>query len=68
MTTYEWELDWTFDIGYGDDGIMVDASVMSTIPNKRFAGLTREEMVTLRNAINDALMKRYPKGSRQEAA
>jgi hypothetical protein len=67
MSIYEWRLDWRFDIDYGDDGIMVDASVMSTIPNKRFAGLTRTELLALRKAISDAL-KRYPKGSREAAA
>ncbi len=66
MTTYEWQRDWTFDIGYGDDGIMVDASV-STIPNKRFSCLTRDEMIALRKAIGDTL-KRYPKGTREATA
>ncbi len=58
------ERDWTFDVGYSTDGKVVVEANASTIPDKRMR-LTRSQLLTLRDEINQAL-RNYPAPARDE--
>jgi hypothetical protein len=60
--------DWTFDLGTDDKGFFTVEAWASTIPNRTYSRLTREQLLQLRREINSAL-RRYPKpeaGARKE--
>ena len=59
-------IDWRFDVGLRDNKFEVDAWC-SSIPDKRFEKLTREDLKALRREINQAL-RNYPQPSNKEAA
>lgn len=51
--------DWTFDLGTDQRGFFMVEAWASTIPNRTYSRLRREQLLQLRRAINDAL-QRYP--------
>jgi len=56
--------DWLFDLGTDNRGFFEVEAWASTIPNRIFSRLSREKLLQLRDAINDAL-RRYPLPKRQ---
>ena len=51
--------DWLFDLGQDTRGFFAVEAWASTIPCRTFSRLRREQLIQLRDAINDAL-QRYP--------
>ena len=51
--------DWTFDLGTDEKGFFQVEAWASTIPNRIFSRLTREQLLQLRREINSAL-QHYP--------
>lgn len=51
--------DWLFDLGQDEKGFFMVEAWASTIPNRLFSRLRREQLIQLRNEINAALRK-YP--------
>ena len=47
--------DWRFDVGRNERGYMTVAPWVSTLPDRRFLGLTRQELLELKAAIDRAL-------------
>ena len=50
--------DWTFDIGFRDDHIIVEPYA-SSMPSRHVVGLSRSQLLELRRAITRAL-REYP--------
>jgi len=57
--------DWTFDLGTDDKGFFTVEAWASTIPNRTYSRLTREQLKQLRREINSTL-RRYSKPAEEQ--